>query len=189
MVAGPANMTNRVMIFLFIKNLYNCGIPKRIAGAKTIPTLVDAFKLTHQSVLNLKRMKVYCTMRNMKCLDMEKETSDNNKSKFPNKNTTNNGNKTYTYLGTCLKCNEFGHISKNNPSDTKLNDQQEQTKINTYRNIHNTSPLPPVKYPTTMSLTKPQILTQQITADFKLSEEAWKQLSSQMNKMVETKNS
>ena len=58
--------------------------------------------------------------------------------------------------------------------------------INTYRNTHNTSPVPPTKYPTTMSPTKPPILTQKITADFQLSQEAWKQVSSQMNKIVET---
>ena len=38
-----------------------------------------------------------------------------------------------------------------------------------------------------MSPTKPPISTQQITADLQLSQEAWKQLSSQMNKMVKTK--
>ena len=37
-----------------------------------------------------------------------------------------------------------------------------------------------------MSHTKSSILTQQITADFQLSQESWKQLSSQMNEMVET---
>ena len=34
---------------------------------------------------------------------------------------------------------------------------------------------------------KPPILTQQITADFQLSQKAWKQLSGQINEMVETK--
>ena len=50
--------------------------------------------------------------------------------------------------------------------------------------MHNTSPVPPIKYATTMSHTKPPILTQQITADFQLSQEAWEQLSRQMSKMV-----
>ena len=50
-----ANIMNRVIIILFIKNLYNCNIQKCIAGAKTINTLVDAFKLAHQSVLKFKK--------------------------------------------------------------------------------------------------------------------------------------
>ena len=37
-----------------------------------------------------------------------------------------------------------------------------------------------------MSPTIPPVLTQQITADFQLSQEAWKQLNSQINEMVET---
>ena len=70
---------------------------------------------------------------------------------------------------------------QNNPSDSKLNDQQDQTMINTYRNMYNNSPVPSIKCPKTMSLTKPPLLTQQFTADFQLLQEAWKQLSSQMN--------
>ena len=38
-----------------------------------------------------------------------------------------------------------------------------------------------IKYPTTISPIKLPILTQQIMADFQLSQEAWNQLSSQMN--------
>ena len=55
MGAHPHNITNRVIIFLFIKNLYNCDIQKCIAGPKTINTLADAFKLADQSLLKLKK--------------------------------------------------------------------------------------------------------------------------------------
>ena len=54
MGADPANITNKVIIFVIIKNLYNHDIQKCIAGAKTIHTLVDTFKLAHQSLLKLK---------------------------------------------------------------------------------------------------------------------------------------
>ena len=40
----PANITNRVTMLLFIKNLYNKDIRKRLAGVKTINTLANAFK-------------------------------------------------------------------------------------------------------------------------------------------------
>ena len=41
MTVDPANITNRVIIFLFIKNLYNKDIRRRVTGAKTIHTLAD----------------------------------------------------------------------------------------------------------------------------------------------------
>ena len=53
----PASITNRVIIFLFIKNLYNWDISWYIAGAKVINTLADAFKVAHQSLLKLKKYK------------------------------------------------------------------------------------------------------------------------------------
>ena len=120
---------------------------------------------------------------------MYKDTNDNNKSKLSNKNTPNKAIKMYTYLGTCRKYNEYGHVGKEckyNPSDTTLNYQQGQIMINTYSNMHNMLPVPPIKYPTTILPTKPPNLTQEITADFQLLQEAWKQLSSQMNEMVKT---
>ena len=116
--------------------------------------------------------------------------SDNN-NKLANKNVTKKATKLHTYLDTCWKCNEFGHVAKeckSKPSDTKLTNhwKQEQTMIYTNRNACSTSPVSPIKYPSTILPTKPPILTQQITADFQLSKEAWKQVSSQMNEMVET---
>ena len=57
MGADPANITNRIMIFLLIKNLYNLDFRKCMAGAKMIITLADAFKLAHQSLLKLKDYK------------------------------------------------------------------------------------------------------------------------------------
>ena len=93
--------------------------------------------------------------------DMYKHTSDNNKSKFSNRNTTNKANKMFTYLDTCWKCNGFGHVAKeckSNPSNTKLNDVQEETMINTYMNTYNTSPVLAIKHPKTVSPTKPPIL-------------------------------
>ena len=62
----PADITNRVIIFLFIKNLYNCDIQNCIADAKTINTLADAFKVIHQSLFKFKNMNVFCMMKNMK---------------------------------------------------------------------------------------------------------------------------
>ena len=67
--------------------------------------------------------------------NIHKNTSDSNKNKFMNKKVTNKDD-TYTYLGTCWKCNEFGHINKeckNSPFNTNQTDHimQEQTMINT----------------------------------------------------------
>ena len=63
---------------------------------------------------------------------------------------------------------------------------QEQTIINTYRKRCSTSPISQIKYHRTNSPTMSPILTQQITADFQLSQEAWNQLSNQMNGMDKT---
>ena len=125
-----------------------------------------------------------------KYTDIHRNTSDSNKNKFTNKNATKQANKTYTYLGICWKCNECSHMAKeckSIPSDTNQTDHiiQEQTMINTYRNRLSTSPVSQIKYPITISSAKPSILTQQITADFQLSQEAWNLLSSQMDEMVE----
>ena len=43
-----------MIIFLFVKNLYNEDIQRWVTGAKTINTLADAFRLAHHSLLNLK---------------------------------------------------------------------------------------------------------------------------------------
>ena len=103
-----------------------------------------------------------------------------------NNNTINKTSINYTYLGPCWKNNEFGHLAKeckNITSNTSQSDQitQEQTMINTCRNASSTSPISQIKYPTTISPTRPPILTQQITTDFQLSQEAWNHLNKQMN--------
>ena len=43
-----------------------------------------------------------------------------------------------------------------------------------------------IRYSTPISQARPPVLTQQITADFQLSQEAWNKLSSQMTEMAET---
>ena len=50
MGTDPAIVTNRVIIFLFIKNLFNKNIRRRVAGTKAINTLPDAFRLAHYSL-------------------------------------------------------------------------------------------------------------------------------------------
>ena len=47
--------------------------------------------------------------------------------------------------------------------------------------------LEPIRCPTQISPTRPLVVTQQIAADFQLSQEAWNKLSSQMNEMAEKK--
>ena len=57
MGAYLANITNRVIIFLFFKNLYNWDIQKGITGAKMTNTLAHTFTLAHQSLLKLKKIE------------------------------------------------------------------------------------------------------------------------------------
>ena len=92
MGADPANIMNRVIIFLFIKNLYNCDTQKYIAGAKTVHTLADTFKLAHQSLLKLKKYEglLYNEEHEVSQIqqhsDMYKNTNDNKTSISSNKN-------------------------------------------------------------------------------------------------------
>ena len=50
-----ANIMGRVIIFLFITNLYNKDIRRSVVGAKVINTLPDTLKLAHHSWLKLKK--------------------------------------------------------------------------------------------------------------------------------------
>ena len=93
MVADPAHITNRVIIFLFIKNLYNCDIQKWISGAKMITTLADAFKLAPKmGNINDRKYNSLHTRTNI---------DESNKGKFTSKISINKTSKTYTYWGTC----------------------------------------------------------------------------------------
>ena len=48
-------MINKLVILLFVKNLYNKEICRRVAGAKNINTLLDAFKSAQMNLLKLKK--------------------------------------------------------------------------------------------------------------------------------------
>ena len=56
----------------------------------------------------------------------------------------------------------------------------------TYKGPTNIQMVEPISYPTPMSPTRLSVLTQQITADFQLSQEAWNKLHIQMSEMAET---
>ena len=66
-------------------------------------------------------------------------------------------NKNYTYVGTCWKCSEFGHLAKECKNITSNanqfdNNTQGQTMINSFRNLQHGSQTPQpsrqVIYPT-----------------------------------------
>ena len=69
--------------------------------------------------------------------------------------------KIYTYLGTCWKCNEDGHLAKeckNIISNTSRSGHiiQEQTITNTPKYACSTLPISQIKQPTATSLTNHQ---------------------------------
>ena len=55
MKQDPTTIDNKLMIILFIKHLYNKDIRRRVAGAKNINTLLDAFKMTQWNLHKLKK--------------------------------------------------------------------------------------------------------------------------------------
>ena len=53
----PMNIDNKLVIVLFIKNLYNKDIRCRVADAKNVNTLLDVFKMAQWNLLNLEKYK------------------------------------------------------------------------------------------------------------------------------------
>ena len=66
--------------------------------------------------------------------------------------------------------------------------QSNSQAINSLKNVQSVLQTPQTagcrRYPTIIKSTRPPILTKQITADFKLCQEAWNYLSNQMNEMA-----
>ena len=55
MKMDPSMINNKLVIVLFLKNMYNKEIHRRVAGAKNINTLLDAFKSAQMNLLKLKK--------------------------------------------------------------------------------------------------------------------------------------
>ena len=51
----PTTIDNKLMIILFIKNLYNKDIRQRVAGAKNVNTFLEAFNMAQWNLLKLKK--------------------------------------------------------------------------------------------------------------------------------------
>ena len=57
MKIDPSTINNKLVIVLFVKNMYNKEICRRVAGAQNINTLLNAFKSAQVSLLKLKKYK------------------------------------------------------------------------------------------------------------------------------------
>ena len=85
-----------MIIFLFIKNLYNKDTRWWIAVAKTINTLAVTFKFAHQSLLKLKKYErlIYndeCNVAKInQMIDTPKDTNQSNSIKPSSKGIINN---------------------------------------------------------------------------------------------------
>ena len=125
---------NKAIIMFFIKNLFNRDIRRRVAGAKNIRTLADAFKSAQHNLLKLKRyeglnydsnneddMVEGVETVNVVQNRVPKDTESANQivdlpvSKLPG--TTENNRylqdqgvtQDYSFWGTCSNCEKFGH--------------------------------------------------------------------------------
>ena len=125
---------NKAIIMFFIKNLFNRDIRRRVAGAKNIRTLADAFKSAQHNLLKLKRyeglnydsndednMVEGVETVNVVQNRVSKNTESANQivdlpvSELPG--TTENdrylqdlgANQDYSFWGTCSNCGKFGH--------------------------------------------------------------------------------
>ena len=129
---------------------------------------------------------------------MYKDLGGNGNIKQPNKSELIKANKTCTYLGTCWKCGELCHLTKE-CNDTPMSmDQsssiQNKLAVNSLKKAQSGSLIlqiyaqrvfkTPQRYLTTISPVRSQLLTQQITADFQLSQEEKNNWSNQMSLVV-----
>ena len=55
MKMDPSTINNKLVIILFVKNMYSKEICRTVAGAKNINTLLDAFKSAQMNLLMLKK--------------------------------------------------------------------------------------------------------------------------------------
>ena len=68
MKMGSSTINNKLVIVLFVKNMYSKEICRRVAGAKNINTLLNALKSVQVNSLKLKCMKVWWLMMIMDIL-------------------------------------------------------------------------------------------------------------------------
>ena len=125
---------NKAIIMFFIKNLFNRDIRRRVAGAKNIRTLANAFKSAQHNLLKLKRYEglnydsndeddmaegteIVNVVQNRVSKDIESgnQIVDLPVSELPG--TTEKGGyphdqgvvQDYPFWGTCSNCGKFGH--------------------------------------------------------------------------------
>ena len=55
MKMDPRTIENKLVIILFVKNMYNKEIHRSVAGAKNINTLLDTFKSAQMNLLKLRK--------------------------------------------------------------------------------------------------------------------------------------
>ena len=55
MKMDPSTINNKLVIVLFVKNMYNKEIHRRVAGAKNINILLNAFKSAQMNLLKLQK--------------------------------------------------------------------------------------------------------------------------------------
>ena len=125
---------NKAIITFFIKNLFNRDIRRRVAGAKNIRTLADAFKSAQHNLLKLKRYEglnydsndeddmaegaeIVNIVQNRVSKDIESANQivDLPVSELPG-TTEKDGyphdqgvSQDYPFWGTCSNCGKFGH--------------------------------------------------------------------------------
>ena len=155
-------------------------------GVKTLKTLADAFRLAHHSLLKLIRYEGLVHNEDRIIAEINEiadSTSNiklNNWPKMSDSKQKNKNTKNYTFWGNCWKCGKFGYSVKECQSNSNMANQdwayKGQTHILTAEPIRYSIPISPARSP---------VLTQHITADFQLSWETWKKLSSQMTEMAE----
>ena len=106
---------------------------------------------------------------------------------YPNTQYQNSYLHATSYFGTCYVCGIFGHLDKNCLNRTN-NQQSAQLYL---QGLRSTTDPPSLSLNTQSNISshiftpnKPPVLTQQLTADYIMSQHAWDKITTKLNEMA-----
>ena len=198
----PTTLNSKPIIAMFIRNLYNKEIRRRIACNQKFTVLSDAFTAAQNQMLKLKRYEgLYAN-------NMDDGDDDNSPATTtqPQVNALTSevvhaighDGQRYTFHGSCYRCGIFGHKGAECPNQPQQQTGVSPSSSQQYTSIIPTPPRPPlgttpiqppvVQRTSTIHMQplNAPVLSQQLSADYQLSSDAWDNVLDTLNEMTES---